>query len=108
MKMHEVIKCKRLALGMTQTEFGEYVGLSGGTISAFEAGKEVSQTVFTIIKYGMDKLLHELDPIEYQEVKLTSMAYGLAYESDSEKIMTLQYMQIAAGKLSIGLMKKDV
>lgn len=105
MRMYEVIKCKRLALGMSQAEFGAYVGVSGATISAFEAGKDVSQTVVTIIKYGMDKLLHELNPREYQEMLLVSMAFGMAYESDSEKLKTLQYMQIAAGKLSVELMK---
>lgn len=106
MKMHETIRCKRLALGLTQAEFGEIVGVSGATISAFELGKEVSQSVFNNIKYGLDRLIHELSSEEYQEMLLVSMAYGLAYESDQEKLKTLQYMTMAIGKLGIGLMKK--
>lgn len=106
MKMHETIRCKRLALGLSQAEFGEIVGLSGATISTFENGKDVSKQVFNTIKYGLERHINTLSTEEYQEMLLVSMAYGLAYESDQEKLKTLQYMTMAIGKLGVGLMKK--
>lgn len=106
MKMHETIRCKRLALGLSQAEFGELVGVHGTTISAFENGKEVSKSVFNTIKYGLERYVNTLSAEEYQEMLLVSMAYGLAYESDQEKLRTLQYMTMAIGKLGVGLMKK--
>ena len=42
MKLCDAYKCKRLALGMTQAEFGEIAGVAGTVISKFERGEELS------------------------------------------------------------------
>lgn len=50
MRAYELIKCKRQALGLTQKEFAEIVGVSTGTISKFELGEQVSEVIFKVIK----------------------------------------------------------
>jgi transcriptional regulator with XRE-family HTH domain len=80
MKMHDVLKCKRLALGLSQKELADMVGVSGSTISCFEAGEEVSALVYNGIKSTIDNCSKRLSKDEYLQMQIVAGAYSLAYK----------------------------
>lgn len=106
MKICDVIKCKRLALGMTQQEIADIVGVAATTISNFESGKEVSVPIFNGIKIGIENAIRELTREEYLQYSIVNHAYQLAYETDSEKLKTLDYMLLNIAKLNLELSNK--
>jgi transcriptional regulator with XRE-family HTH domain len=104
--MCDSIKCKRQALGMTQAELGTLLGVSAASISKFEKGEELSKTVFTTIRYGVDNYIKTLSTEKYIQVRILESAYSLDYISDEEKILTLNHLAIHANKLALTQMKK--
>lgn len=103
MKTCDLIRCKRQALGMTQKELADIVGVSSNTISNFESGKEVSIPIFNGIKNGIEKAVSELNKEDYLKYSITYKAYKLDLESDAEKIKTLNYMLLDIAKLMLEL-----
>ena len=106
MRFCDVMKCKRQALGMSQEELANIIGVSKGTISNFEIGKEVSQIVFNNIKYGFDRYVETLPKERYLEMLLVSCALSLDYKEDREKVDTLNYIILNASKLSLEMNKR--
>ena len=106
MKTCDIIRCKRQALGMTQQEIANIVGVSSNTISNFESGKEVSVPIFNGIKIGIENAVRELTREEYLQYSIVYHAYLLAYETDGEKLKTLNYMLLDMAKLSLELSNK--
>ena len=88
MKKYEVIKCKRLAMGMTQSEFGEEVGVTGNTISRFESGEEMTPLVYKSILYGMDRLTKSLRYEDYVTFQIVYRALMLKDIPEDEKLKT--------------------
>ena len=107
MKICEVIKAKRNALGLSQVEFGNLCGLSGSAISSFESGKEVSELVFKSIKYGLDKYVSRLPKEECLRYQVVCKALILEKEPDEEKLRTLHYLTIAIGRYELYLSEKE-
>jgi transcriptional regulator with XRE-family HTH domain len=105
MKLCEAYKCKRLALGMTQEEFGKVLGVPGTTISKFELGGEVSLPVFNCIKYGVENYIKSLDRDTYMETRLLESALCLKYLKGEDKLLTLNHMAVHIGKLNLELLK---
>lgn len=104
MKMYEVCKCKRMALGMSQGELAELAGVSPSTISNFENGDVVSTSVLKNIKYSIDDHINRLDDIERNRVILVANALGLQYQIPQEQLRTLAYINQTNGKLSLAVM----
>lgn len=105
MKIYEAYKCKREALGMTQTEFGKIIGVDGNTISRFENGHEVSAPIFNCIKLGIENYIKNLDSESYIKTRILEAALYLQYENDMEKLKTLAHMVTHAGKLQMSILK---
>lgn len=106
MKLYESYKCKRQALGMTQKEFGDIVGVDAATISKFELGNEVSTPVFNSIRYGAENYIKSLDREKYIETRIIEAALGLEYQStDTEKLIALNHMSIHISKLTLDILK---
>lgn len=101
MRFCDVMKCKRLALGMSQAELARIIGVSDGTISNMENGKELSQAVFNNIKYGFERYIQTLPKEKYLEMLLVSGALSLEYKEDHEKSEALNYIMLNASKLAI-------
>lgn len=106
MKLCDAYKCKRLALGLTQAEIANIIGVSNGTISRFENGELLSEAVFNSIRYGIENYFRSLSRDEYMERRLLEAAYALMYQSDEEKLLTLNHMAIHIGKLNMDLLRK--
>ena len=106
MKTCDIIRCKRLALGMSQQEVADIVGVASCTISNFESGKEVSVPIFNGIKIRIENAVRELDREKYLQYSVVYHAYLLEYETDSEKLKTLNYMLLDMAKLSLELSNK--
>lgn len=70
LKPNEVCRIKRESLGMTQAELANHVGCTNGTISAYEAGKEVSELVYKGISWALKDLESKLSPAEFNDYKL--------------------------------------
>lgn len=105
MKLCESYKCKRLALGMTQAELAEIVGVSTITLSRFEKGEELSTRTFECIRRGVEDYIRSLEPNVYIETRLIEAALGLRYQRDDEKPYILSHMIIHAGKLNCNLLR---
>ena len=106
MRTCDIIRCKRLALGMSQQEIANIVGVAATTISNFESGKAVSVPIFNGIKIGIENAVRGLDRKEYLQYSIVYHAYLLEYETDSEKLKTLNYMLLDMAKLSLELSNK--
>ena len=70
LKPYEVCKIKREALGLTQAELASYVGCTGGSISMYESGKEVSELVYKGIGWALKDLESKLSPEKFNDYKL--------------------------------------
>jgi transcriptional regulator with XRE-family HTH domain len=105
MKFCDVVRCKREALGMTQAQLAEVVGVSPQTISNFENGSDVSPAVFNSIRYGLEDICRNLSKEEYFEMQLLTSVMSLKYESEQRKLKTLQHIQVHAGKLALIIME---
>ena len=104
MKMYEIIKCKRLAIGWTQAELAAMCGVSPSTISQFEQGELVSVSVHKNIVNTVDGYIRRLNDVERNRVFLVQNALGLSYQIPEEQIRTLAYMNINLGSLHIAVM----
>ena len=106
MKLADAYKCKRTALGMTQTELGKLFGVSGGTISRFENGEELSPVVFNTIRMGVEDYIRSLPRDRYIRVRLIEHALELEYMNAQEKIITLNHMAIHCNKSALDLLQE--
>lgn len=106
MRFCDVMRCKRMALGMSQAELAEVIGVSNSTISNLEVGKELSQSVFNNIKYGFEKYIQTLPKEKYLEMLVVYGALSLEYKEDQEKTDALNYIMLNASKLAIEMNKR--
>lgn len=107
MKICEVYKCKRLALGMTQAEFANLVGVSGGTISRFELGEQLSPAIFNAIRFGVENYIRQFERQQYLQIRILEEAYKLQYEPEAEKTKTLAHLMIHVSKLELDLLNPN-
>lgn len=83
-KFYEVSRIKRDALMLTQAQFAEKVGCTGGTISSFENGKEVGEALVKCIKYTIKDLESKLSDEEIGPYKLRVATEMAIAEPDDE------------------------
>ena len=83
-KFYEVSRIKREALMLTQVQFANLVGVTGGTISSFECGKEVSESIIKCIKYTIKDLETKLSDEELGPYKLRVATEMAIQEPDDE------------------------
>lgn len=88
LKPYEVCKIKREALGMTQAELATKVGCTNGTISTYEAGKEVSELVYKGISWALKDLESKLSPAEFNDYKLRVGSECAIHEPNPKLKMT--------------------
>lgn len=108
MKYCEIVKCKREALGMTQAELAELVGITGATISKYEKGETVSEIVVKAIRNELEAYIGKLSRLEQLQVSLLVQINSLKYETNIDrKLTTLNYITIGIGKLGLELRKEQ-
>lgn len=83
---NKVIKIKREALHLSQNDFGELVGVTGSTISAFEQGKTVSEVIVKQIKSTMKELEDTLSKEEYYSYRIVTESNMLIHETNQDQI----------------------
>lgn len=83
-KFCETMRIKREALMLTQTAFANIIGCTNATISAFENGKEVSETYVKCIKYTIKDLESKLTEDEIGPYKLRVATEMAIAENDEE------------------------
>lgn len=107
LKPNEVCKIKREALGLTQAELAAQVGCTGGTISSYESGKEVSELAYKGIGWAIKELESKLSPEDFNNYKLRIGAEcAIAEPNDKLKVVklhnlmfnTLKYLQYLEAK----------
>lgn len=108
MKLCECYKCKRLALGMTQAEFAEIVGVSKTYVSQFENGLQLSPQIWNKIRDGFDSYCRNLDRDAYLRMRIKSAAFELDYQSEQEQLLTLGHLTIHIGKLQMDLLRANL
>lgn len=104
MKMYEVVKCKRQALGWSQTQLAEFVGVSPSTVSNYENGEYVSVSVDKNFKYSIDEYINRMSDIDRYQTILVANCLGLQYQSLQERLRTLSYILITIGNLTKSIM----
>lgn len=83
-KFCETMRIKREALMLTQTAFANIIGCTAATVSAFENGKEVSETYVKCIKYTIKDLESKLTEEELGPYKLRVATEMAIAENDEE------------------------
>lgn len=83
-KFCETMRIKREALMLTQTAFANIIGCTNATISAFENGKEFSETYVKCIKYTIKDLETKLTEEELGPYKLRVATEMAIAENDEE------------------------
>lgn len=86
-KIVDVIRNKRIALGLTQAEFAELIGTTGATISGFENGKEVSSPVFNMMHVVLKRKEAELSPVERDIFNIRWRAMMLECENSKDGLI---------------------
>lgn len=99
MKICDMYRCKRVALGLTQKELAQIVGVSVNTIVRFEAGERMSESVFNDIRNAVEGYFKGLNRDEYFERRIFEGIYSLKYQTALEKIRTLNHMTVHIAKL---------
>lgn len=108
MKLCESIRKKRELLGMSQDQFAAEVGVSGGTISNFENGAEVSEHVFKSIKYAMTAIENRLSPEELDKYRIMYAAWCVCNERDVQRtIESAGYLNTNLGRFLTRLVKAN-
>jgi transcriptional regulator with XRE-family HTH domain len=100
-----VIKCRREALGMSQNEFANLVGVSQSTISQFELGAVLSKPTYNTIMAGLDNYVKQLDRIKFLEYEIRYKVYTFEYLRTDEKLRESSYLLNSIAKLQMELMK---
>ena len=103
MKICDMYRCKRVALGLTQKELAQIVGVSVNTIVRFEAGERMSEGVFNDIRNAVEGYFKGLNRDEYFERRIFEGIYSLKYQTTLEKIRTLNHMAVHIAKLVMDL-----
>lgn len=106
MKISDAIKCKRLALNMTQAELAKLLGVSSATISKFEKGEELSPVMYNTIRQGVDNYIRTFEPTKYIETRILEAAFCLEYKTGEERLITLNHMAIHINKLALETLKE--
>ena len=83
-KYYEVARIKREAMLLTQAQFAAMVGCTGGTISSFETGKDISESIIKCIKYTIKDLETKLSEEELGPYKLRVATEMAIAEPDDE------------------------
>ena len=83
-KFCETMRIKREALMLTQSAFANIIGCTSATISAFENGKEISETYIKCIKYTIKDLETKLTEEELGPYKLRVATEMAIAENDEE------------------------
>lgn len=106
MKLHEVYRFKRQALGLSQEEVGKLAGCKGACISNYESGKQISEMYSRAIKNAIDLEIDKLPDIERLKILVLQQAMCLADEENDEKALrSLLYLQNRISQLGISLEK---
>lgn len=106
MKISDAIRCKRLALNMTQAELAKLLGVSAASISKFEKGEELSPLLYNTIRQGVDNYIKTFNPDKYIETRILEAAFCLEYKKGEEKLVTLNHMAIHINKLALETLKE--
>lgn len=106
MRMYEVYKFKRQALGMTLKDTAEEAGCSTATVSSYENGKQISEIYVRAIRNAIDLAIDRLPDIERMKIIVLQQALCLADEPDDEKALrSCLHLQGRCSQLSIALEK---
>lgn len=84
MKPYEINAAKRTALGLTQKQLAEMCGISGATVSSYEAGGEVSYIVAKAIDRELKDRLKNLDFVEARKIGILTEAILLVKDKSKE------------------------
>lgn len=107
MKKKDVLRNRRLSLNLSQTDIAAMIGVSNGSISNVENGQDVSYPILLAYEQALDKRIQALDERERRERKIIEMAFSvLDTTDDDDEAMTLDYILIEIGRLSVLLDKK--
>ena len=109
MKYNKIAKATRLAMGKTQKEMAELIGVSNATISNFESEEKLSGPVYTVIKQGYCSLLNDLSKIDMLKKQILIQAYLLNEDSLSktEKREISAWVTMYISKYQLELEKYD-
>ena len=107
MKLGQVYRYKRIALGFCQNDVASLAGCSGGMISKFENGEVTDGVYFNAIRNAIDLEFSKLDSIQKRKADILVSAYRILEESDSNKLEASIYsLQITTGHLAADLLKQ--
>ena len=104
MRMHQVYKIRREAMGLTQKDVALLANISNATVGKFENGDEVSAVYRDVIMRTIDNELNHLDKATYYRIMLTTNLLSLEGEPVESQIKTLGYMSMYIGKLQLELL----
>ena len=98
-KLNDVIRIKRQAMGLTQSEFASKVGVTSSTISNFEKGYEISEVIIRNIKFTIRDLESKLNPDDLGPYKLrTSVELAILEQDHDAKMEKLHSVMYSALK----------
>ena len=106
MKLHEVYRFKRQALGLSQEEISKLAGCTGSCVSNYESGKQISELYSRAIKNAIDLEIDKLPDIERLKILVLQQAMCLTDEgSDERALRSLLHLQSRISQLGICLEK---
>ncbi len=83
-KFYDAMRIKREALMLTQADLANLVGCTAGTISSFENGKDISESIIKCIKYTIKDMETKITEEELGPYKLRCACEMAIAETDDE------------------------
>ena len=105
MKMYEVYKCRRQALGWIREELAKRLDLKTGVIERYENGDKVPYCFEVAIRQTIDAEFTNVDSITHYKRRALELALQINSETEVERLLhDIGHMMVELGKLQMEVM----
>ena len=108
MTINDKYRIKRMALGMTQKEFGAIADVDEGIISLFERGEYINGIEYEKIKYNVENYIRSFNREKYLTTRIMEETLMFRNETDEhERHKILSHLMIHVSKLNMDLVNPE-
>lgn len=102
MQTYEIMKCRRLALGLTKEELAKITGLDVKLIEYYESGENVARYVGMDIKQALYEQFKNMDSVTHYKKRILELALEINKQDDADfMVQEIGHMLVELGKLQM-------
>jgi len=105
MKVNEVYRCRRQALGWSKEDLAKRLDLKTGVIERYENGDKVPYCFEVAIRQTIDAEFIKIDSITHYKRRALELALQINSETEVERLLhDIGHMMVELGKLQMEVM----